>query len=104
MRNHLHATYLGRWIRRVGRVAWPPHSPDLNPLNFFFWGYLKSFAYEVLGGCSPTTRIVVSSANIASTPNSFERVRQSSFIGVDCALTYATSTSNNASDNYFMFF
>ena len=25
----------------IGRNAenfWPPHSPDLNPLDFFFWG------------------------------------------------------------------
>ncbi|XP_063964962.1 uncharacterized protein LOC135156428 [Lytechinus pictus] len=23
-------------------AEWPPRSPDLTPLNFFFWGYLKS--------------------------------------------------------------
>jgi len=22
-------------------IEWPPHSPDLNPLDFFLWGYLK---------------------------------------------------------------
>ena len=24
---------------------WPPHSPDLNPLDFFLWGYLKDKVY-----------------------------------------------------------
>ena len=23
-------------------VEWPPQSPDLSPLDFFFWGHLKS--------------------------------------------------------------
>lgn len=24
---------------------WPPRSPDLNPLDFFLWGYLKARVY-----------------------------------------------------------
>lgn len=34
------------WIGRGGRVAWPARSPDLNPLDFFFWGYMKSLVYN----------------------------------------------------------
>ncbi|GFX27217.1 hypothetical protein TNCV_1563971 [Trichonephila clavipes] len=34
--NHLHVTYPGRWIGRCGPIAWPPSSPNLNPLDFFF--------------------------------------------------------------------
>ena len=26
-------------------VEWPPRSPDLTPLDFFLWGYLKSKVY-----------------------------------------------------------
>lgn len=33
------------WIGRGGVVAWPPRSPDLNPLDFFVWGYMKSEVY-----------------------------------------------------------
>ena len=36
-----------RWIGRGGPVAWPPRSPDLTPLDFFIWGYLKSIVYAV---------------------------------------------------------
>jgi hypothetical protein len=26
--------------------VWPPHSPDLSPLDFFLWGYLKDRVYN----------------------------------------------------------
>jgi len=29
------------WIGRGGTIAWPPKSPDLTPLNFSVWGYVK---------------------------------------------------------------
>jgi len=35
-----------RWIGRRGPIEWPPRSPDLTPLDFFYWGYLKSKVYE----------------------------------------------------------
>lgn len=25
---------------------WPPRSPDLNPLDFFFWGALRAIVYR----------------------------------------------------------
>lgn len=27
-------------------AAWPPRSPDLTPLDFFLWGYLKNEVYQ----------------------------------------------------------
>ena len=27
---------------------WPPQSPDLNPCDYFLWGYLKSVVYNPL--------------------------------------------------------
>ncbi|EFN85682.1 hypothetical protein EAI_02991, partial [Harpegnathos saltator] len=29
-----------------GPIEWPPRSPDMNPLDFFFWGYLKDCIYK----------------------------------------------------------
>jgi hypothetical protein len=26
-------------------VLWPPRSPDITPMDFFFWGYLKHIVY-----------------------------------------------------------
>jgi hypothetical protein len=27
------------------RGGWPPHSPDLNPLDFYLWDYLTFLVY-----------------------------------------------------------
>ena len=29
-----------------GDIGWPPRLPDLNPCDFFLWGYLKAKVYE----------------------------------------------------------
>ena len=33
------------WIGRWGSIEWPPRSPDLTPMDFFFWGILKDKVY-----------------------------------------------------------
>ncbi|GFU72870.1 uncharacterized protein TNCV_4909991 [Trichonephila clavipes] len=37
-----------RVISRAFPTAWPPRSPDLNPCDFWLWGYLKNLVYR---GC-----------------------------------------------------
>jgi hypothetical protein len=37
----------GREMGRSGPIAWPPMSPDLTPLDFFLWGYVKNIVYHV---------------------------------------------------------
>lgn len=44
-RQFLNNTFPNRWIGRRGFIEWPARSPDLNPLDFFLWGYLKSKVY-----------------------------------------------------------
>ena len=38
-----------RWIGRGGprdsNIPWPPRSPDLTPMDFFVWGFIKSKVY-----------------------------------------------------------
>jgi hypothetical protein len=35
-----------RWIGRGGvSTSWPLRSPDLNPLEFFLWGFVKDELY-----------------------------------------------------------
>ena len=29
------------FVSRGGTTAWPPRSPDLTPLDFFVWGFIK---------------------------------------------------------------
>ena len=38
-------TFPDHWIGRRGSVEWAPRSPDLNPLDFSVWGYLKAKVY-----------------------------------------------------------
>lgn len=37
---------LGYPTRFNGGLDWPPYSPDLNPCDFFLWGYLKDKVYR----------------------------------------------------------
>jgi hypothetical protein len=36
----------GRWVGRDGPIPWPPRSPDITPLDFFLWGYVKDIVYK----------------------------------------------------------
>lgn len=33
-------------ISKRGDINWPPRSPDLSPMDFFLWGYLKSMVFN----------------------------------------------------------
>lgn len=78
-RNFLDVAYAQRWIGRGSTHHWPPRSPDLNPVDFFLWGHLKSLVYA-----SPIedeemlrNRIINSCETIRNTPGIFQRVRDS---------------------------
>ena len=43
---HLKQTFRSRIISLKTDFEWAPHSPDLNPLDFFFWGSSKSEVYK----------------------------------------------------------
>ncbi|XP_018369530.1 PREDICTED: uncharacterized protein LOC108765352 [Trachymyrmex cornetzi] len=45
-RNLLNNIFPGRWIGRRGSIEWPPRSPDLTPLDNFYWSFLKNKVYE----------------------------------------------------------
>ena len=46
VRRHLNEQFGDRWIGRGGPHPWPPRSPDLNPLDFCIWGYVKGLVYS----------------------------------------------------------
>ncbi|KYM95568.1 Zinc finger MYM-type protein 1, partial [Cyphomyrmex costatus] len=45
VRAYLDTQFPHRWIGRRGEIEWPARSPDLTPLDYFLWGYLKSKVY-----------------------------------------------------------
>lgn len=46
VREFLSHTFPDRWIGRDGPISWPPRSPDITPLDFFLWGYIKDYVYS----------------------------------------------------------
>jgi len=38
--------FANRWIGRDGPTPWPPQSPDITPLDFFLWGYVKDKVFS----------------------------------------------------------
>ena len=46
VRQYLDHKFPNRWIGRGGTRNWPPRSPDLNPLDYHVWGYMKAMVYE----------------------------------------------------------
>jgi hypothetical protein len=49
VRDVLKSTHHDRRIVRVGPTAWPPWSPDMNPLQFYLWERLQPFVYAAPG-------------------------------------------------------
>ncbi|KFM70764.1 hypothetical protein X975_05074, partial [Stegodyphus mimosarum] len=41
VRSSLKDHFTGRLIGRGGPIPWPPRSPDITPLDFFLWGFVK---------------------------------------------------------------
>lgn len=81
-REYLDRVYEGRWIGR-GAVephqSWPPRSPELNPLDYFLWGHLKTLVYStpIQDIDHLRNRIIDSCDLIRRTPGLFGRVRES---------------------------
>ncbi|GBM37372.1 hypothetical protein AVEN_48145-1 [Araneus ventricosus] len=45
VREFLDTTFSQQWIGRGAVMAWPPRSPDITPLDFSLWGYVKQHVY-----------------------------------------------------------
>lgn len=77
-RDQLNASFPNRWIGRSGPVQWPARSPDLNPLDFFFWGHCKDLVYhEPINDVDELRgRIVDAFDNIRESPNILRNVNR----------------------------
>lgn len=45
IRNILNEKFPGKWMGTHGPIKWPARSPDLTPLDFFLWPYIKNKIY-----------------------------------------------------------
>lgn len=51
VRSYMDRKFPKKWIEGGGPVAWPSKFPELTPMEFFWWGYVKSEVYKT----QPTT-------------------------------------------------
>jgi hypothetical protein len=77
-----------RWMGSGGPTAWPPCSPDLNPLEFYLSRHLKTLAYAapVDNEEAPHHRTVDACQTIRSYPGIFERMRRSMMRRVEACI------------------
>jgi len=78
-RDYLNQNCGQKWIGRGGPVAWPPRSPDMNPLDFYLWGHVKSIVYKNAPNniADLRQRIIRGFREIRTDPNVCHRVRNS---------------------------
>lgn len=78
-RDILNARYPNAWIGRGGPTHWPPRSPDLTPLDFHLWGYMKNLVYETVVDSEQDLigRIVAAAGKIKDEPQILQRVQRS---------------------------
>ncbi|GBO02307.1 hypothetical protein AVEN_163731-1 [Araneus ventricosus] len=48
VQQYIRDTFQQQVIGYGGCVEWPPRSLDMNPLDFFLWGYIKQRVYATL--------------------------------------------------------
>ena len=70
---------LGSGSGVTGPVAWPPRSPDHNPIDFHVWGHVKNEVYSttVTNIDELWERIVATFDAIRNGPGQLEHVRES---------------------------
>jgi len=84
----LDATFPKRWFGRDGPTPWPPLSPDITPLDFFLWGYVKDkvFSTPVPDITNLKARIIDALATIT------EHMLENTWIEIDYRLDVLRAT------------
>lgn len=78
---YLHSAFGDRWIGRNDPHNWLARTPDLNPIDFFFWGHLKSLVYatDIIDENDLRHKIFEGANTICQQPGIFQRVRENWF-------------------------
>lgn len=84
VRHYLDLTFPNRWIGRRGSLEWPARSPDLTPLDFFLWGYVKSMVYKTKPRDIVDLRRKITVAVRSVTPQMLENVRRHFYLRLGC--------------------
>lgn len=80
IRDYLNEIFHNKWIGRRGSIEWPPRSPDLTPLDYFYWGYLKSKVFETKPADIDELRARIIDISNLITPEILRNVQESIYI------------------------
>ena len=64
----------GRLISNKSDFIWPPRSPDLNPLDFFLWGYMKEQIHRAQPGSIAEVKQLIENFMASITEDLLQRV------------------------------
>jgi len=85
VRNFLNYRFPGRWIGRGGPHNWPARSPDLSPLDYCIWGWMKELVYSV--------KVVTRDALLSRILDATDRIRKSA----EAEASYKRSSQSSGS-------
>lgn len=66
-----------RWVGRHGPIQWPRRSPDLTPLDFFLWEYIKDKVFCTAPTTKEEMKERIRTACASVTPVMLSNVRRS---------------------------
>jgi hypothetical protein len=72
MRESLNRTFPNRSIGLGGQIPWPPSSPDIAPVIFFFWGSVNDQVFLSKLGSVVELRARINNAVASLTPQMLE--------------------------------
>lgn len=84
VRQYLDLRFPDRWIGRRGSIEWPARSPDLTPLDFFLWGYVKGMVYKTKPRDLDDLRERITLAIRSVTPQMLNNVRRHFYLRLGC--------------------
>ena len=90
----LTATFGDQWMGQYGPTRWPPRSPDLSPLDFFLWGYLKDEVYATPPRDLDDLKVRVENACRQLTPDVLRNVLENMECRLHNALVMMVGISN----------
>jgi len=75
VREYLSNALPDHWIGKGGVINWPARSPDLNPLDFFVWGFLKREVNKMQPNTLEELKETIMEASNKITPTILKNVR-----------------------------